>query len=281
MISTSHKLDRSINVGSIQARYWELGEGAPVLLIHGLGASVETWQNTLPALAGAHHVYAVDLVGFGYSDKPDAEYTVDYLVDFIRGFMDVAGLEQVALIGHSLGGALVLQLAIRHPDRVTKLVLVDSAGLSREVGLGLRLASLPLVGELLLRPSPGKTRQALKPFFHDPTLLTDAFVDLNYDLITQPGAQAAYLATVRNLASVFGARRHINEGVVARLEEIRVPTLVIWGAQDAIVPVTHADIARDRVANAQLHILPECGHMPMMERPEEFNRLVSWFLADA
>jgi len=276
-----HRLDRYINVGSIRARYWELGEGAPVLMIHGLGASAETWQNTLPVLAQTHHVYAVDLVGFGYSDKPAAQYTVDYLVDFIRGFMDVVGLEEATLIGHSLGGALVLRLAILHPDRASRLVLVAGAGLSRRVGLGLRLASLPLVGELLLRPNPRKTRQALRPFFHDPTLLTDAFVDLNYDLITQPGAQAAYLSTVRSLASVLGARRHISEGIVARLGEIRVPTLVIWGAQDAIVPAAHADVARDRIANVQIHILPECGHMPMMERPEEFNRLVGRFLADS
>jgi len=281
MISVSHKLDRYVHVDSVRARYWELGAGAPVLLIHGLGASVETWEETLRVLAKTHHVYAVDLVGFGYSDKPAADYTVDYLVDFIRGFMDVAGLEQATLIGHSLGGALVLRLAILHPDRASKLVLVDSAGLSRKVGLGLRLASLPLVGELLLRPSPEKTRQALKPFFHDPILLTGAFVDLNYDLITQPGAQAAYLSTVRSLASVFGARRHIGDGIIARLEEIRVPTLVIWGAQDAIVPVAHAEIARDRIANAQIHILPECGHMPMMEKTEEFHRLVGRFLVNS
>jgi pimeloyl-ACP methyl ester carboxylesterase len=277
----SHTRDRHIHVGSIRARYWELGAGAPVLLIHGLGASAETWQDTVPVLAEAHHVYAVDLVGFGYSDKPAAQYTVDYLVDFIRGFMDVVGTAEAALIGHSLGGALVLRFAILHPDRVSKLVLVDSAGLSRKVGLGLRLAALPLVGELLLRPSPEKTRQALKPFFYDPILLTDAFVDLNYDLITQPGAQAAYLSTVRSLASVFGARRHIADDITARLEEIHVPTLVIWGAQDAIVPVAHADIARDRIANAQIHILPECGHMPMMEKTEEFNRLVGRFLTDS
>ena len=277
----SHKLDKYIRVGSVRARYWDLGAGAPVLLIHGLGASVETWQDTLPVLAKTYHVYAVDLVGFGYSDKPAAEYTTDYLVDFIRAFMDVVGMEQAALVGHSLGGALVLRFAIRHSDRTTKLVLVAGSGLSRDVGLGLRLASLPLVGELLLRPSPEKTRQALKPFFHDPILLTDAFVDLNYDLITQPGAQAAYLSTVRNLASVFGAKRHLGDDIIARLEEIRVPTLVIWGAQDAIVPVAHAEIARARIADAQIQILPECGHMPMMERPEQFNRLVGRFLADS
>ena len=277
----SHRLDKHIHVGSVRARYWESGAVTPVLLIHGLGASAETWQDTLPVLAEAHHVYAVDLVGFGYSDKPAAEYTVDYLVDFIRGFMDVVGIEEAALIGHSLGGALVLRFAILHPDRASKLVLVDSAGLSRKVGLGLRLVALPLVGELLLRPSPEKTRQALKPFFHDPILLTDAFVDLNFDLITQPGAQAAYLSTVRSLASVFGARRHIGDDIIARLEEIHIPTLVLWGAQDAIVPVAHADIARDLIANALIHILPECGHMPMMEKPEEFNRLVGRFLADS
>jgi len=281
MIPMSHRLDKHIDVGSVRARYWELGEGDPVLLIHGLGASAETWQDTLPVLAKAHHVYAVDLVGFGYSDKPAADYTLDYLVEFIRGFMDVVGLEETTIIGHSLGGALVLRFAIVHPNRASKLVLVDSAGLSREVGLGLRLAALPLVGELLLRPSPEKTRQALKPFFHNPALLTDAFVDLNYDLITQPGAQAAYLSTVRSLVSVFGARLHIGDDIIARLGEIQVPVLVIWGAQDAIVPVAHADIARDRIADAQIHILPECGHMPMMEKTKEFSRLVGRFLTDS
>lgn len=271
--------DKHISVDGVRARYRETGQGDPVLLIHGLGASLETWEGTTPALAETHHVYAMDLVGFGYSDKPAERYTPDYLVGFVRAFMDAVGISKAALVGHSLGGALALRFSILHPDRVAKLILVDSAGLSRRMGLGIRLATLPLAGELLLRPSREKTRQALRPFFYDTGLLTDAFVALNYELITQPGAQAAYLSTVRNLASIFGARRHISKGIIDRLGEIQIPTLVIWGEQDTIVPVTQASIAEKRIANVELHILPECGHLPMVEKTDTFNQLVSRFLA--
>ena len=275
----SKALGKRIRVGDVEVRYWEEGVGESVLLIHGLGASIETWEPTLPVLAKRHRAIAVDLVGFGYTDKPAARYTVDYLVDFLCNFMDTVGVDRAAIVGHSMGGALALRMAIRHPQRVGKLVLVDAAGLSGKASLPQRLLSLPLVGELFLSPKREKTRAALLPFFFDKTLLTDAFVELNYYLISQPGARRAYLSTVRNLASITGPRRSVLDGITERLEEIKVPTLVIWGSEDELVPVAHAEEARERIKGARIRILPACGHLPMLEQPAAFTGMVADFLA--
>lgn len=263
--------DRYTDVGAVRTRYWEDGSGDPVLLIHGLGASVETWRHTLPCLAQSHQTLALDLIGFGYSGKPSIDYTHETLANFVLAFLDTQGITTATLVGHSLGGSLALRLAIDHPERVRELVLVDSVGIHPHLSLGLRLLTLPLIGELLLKPNPGKTRQALQPLFYDETRLTDDFVALNYDLITQPGAQDAYLSTVRHLATPFRMRQRVIEATVGRLDKVLQPTLILWGAEDAIVPVSHARTATTAIAGARLHIIDQCGHLPMLECPQAFN----------
>ena len=270
--------DRFIAVGDIRTRYWELGNGPPILLIHGLGASVETWQPTVPALATDHRVFALDLVGFGYTDKPYVDYTPDYLTRFILNFMDALELTSPTIVGHSLGGSFALRMAIDHGTRVDQLILVDSAGIEAHLSLGLRLLTVPFIGESLLKPNRKKTRAALAPFFYDADKLTQDFVDLNYELITQAGAQNAYLSTIRHMATLFGPRPAVLAATADRLGEVSARTLIIWGAQDAIVPVGHAKKAKQAIPDSELQIIEACGHLPMRERSTAFNQAIIDFL---
>ncbi len=275
----THVLDRYTQVDGIRTRYWETGEGPPLLLVHGLGASVEIWERNVEALAEARHVYALDLIGYGYTEKPKMDYTLAAFVSFVTAFMDGMELPQAALLGHSLGAAIVLRLVIEHPERVDRLIVVDGAGLGESVSLSLRLLTLPLVGELLLKPRREKTAQALRALYYDPDLITEEMIEHNYEMITMPGAQRAYLSTVRNLATPFGARNEVRDAVTKRLDEIKAPVLLVWGADDKLVPIDDAVDARARLPNAQLVVLEASGHNPMVEQPERFNDAVLEFLA--
>jgi len=271
--------DMTVDVGTVRTRYWTVGdEGPPLVLIHGIGASVESWAETVRPLAKTHRVYALDLVGFGQSDKPDAPYTLSFLAQFVADFMEGQDIGRASIIGHSLGGGVALKLALEHAEKVDKLVLVSSAGLGREGHIFFKLGSLPLVGEVLTRPNRERTAQFLEEMFYDPEMVTDELVDLNYDLMSRPGAQEAYLAALRSIATVFGARKTVIRSIVDNLDEVTAPTLVVWGEQDAMLPVSHAHVAAEAIPDARLHIFERCGHCAPMERAEAFNALVSEFL---
>jgi pimeloyl-ACP methyl ester carboxylesterase len=267
-------------VGQINTRFWALGdEGSTVLLIHGIGGSLEDWMLNANALARHHRVCAVDLVGSGHSDKPSVSYSSSYLAQFVNDFMEAQNIDRASLIGHSLGGGVSLQFTIQFPDKVDKLVLVNSAGLGKEVSILFRLPTLPILGELLTRPSRKGTANLLKACVHDPAVVTDELIELAYSLAVLPGAQNAFLSTVRTLGNFRGIRKDVLRSIVDNLGTITAPTLVFWGQQDRILPVAHAYIAEKRIPNARLHIFNPCGHLTQLERPEEFNSLVLEFLA--
>ena len=279
-MSTQTPQDQYIKVGQINTRFWALGdEGTIVLLIHGLGGSVEDWMVNINALAEHHRVYAMDLVGSGHSDKPSAPYSFSYLAQFANNFMEAQNIDRASLIGHSMGGGVSLQFTIQFPDKVEKLVLVNSAGLGKEVTFLLRLLTLPIVGELLTRPSRKGTANFLKECVHDPALVTEELVELGYSLAALPGAQKSFLSTVRAGCNFRGMREDALRSIVDNLATITAPTLIFWGQQDRILPVAHAHVAEERIPNVRLHIFDTCGHLTQLERSEEFNALVLEFLA--
>jgi 4,5:9,10-diseco-3-hydroxy-5,9,17-trioxoandrosta-1(10),2-diene-4-oate hydrolase len=272
--------DQYIKVGQIKTRYWAVGdEGTPVLLLHGLGAFMETWGYNVAALARHHRVYALDMVGFGRSDKPPVPYSGEYLVQFVNNFMVAQRLECASLVGNSLGGGVALALALLFPHRVSKLVLVSSAGLGRELSPILRLASVPILGELLTHPSRPQVAQFLKSIVHNPTLITKNLVDLTQEMASLPGAHRAFLATLRSMASLRGVRPEVIAPILDGLATISAPTLIVWGRQDRTLPLAHAHVAQAGLPNADLHVFDPCGHVPQIEWAEEFNALVLDFLA--
>ena len=274
-----HKNDRYVDVQSIWTRYWDLGAGPPVLLLHGLGASAESWEPVAGPLSRHFRVLIPDLIGFGFTDKPDIDYTLEAFVGFAGAFMQSLDIPQASLIGHSLGGAIALRIAIEHPQWVDRLAVANVAGLVETPGTLIKLLRIPLIGELLLTPARSKTRQALKLYFHDQSLVTDDLVEFNYRLISQPGAKRAYLSTIRNAVSTSDPDLDLKTLVADQLDQIGAPTLVLWGREDQIAPVDDAQVAVDGIPRAKLHIIPDAGHNPMVEQTERFTQAVLDFLA--
>jgi pimeloyl-ACP methyl ester carboxylesterase len=272
--------DQYINVKGINTRYWAAGDKGPVLLlIHGFGASVEIWQHNIEPLAKFYRVYAIDLVGFGRTDNHEGTYTSPFMVQFINDAMTALNLEKVTLIGLSMGGGLSILYTLSFPDKVDKLVLVDSAGLGKEIIFSMRLMSLPFLGELVTKPSRKMAYLFFKPAVLNPAQLKGQFTDIYYDLFSLPGAQMAMLKVLRSGCTIFGVKRHILNETMMNLHRITSPTLIIWGKQDAIIPLKQAYNAKEKISNSKLHIIEQCGHMPNFEKPDEFNQAVLDFLS--
>ncbi|NPV05302.1 MAG: alpha/beta fold hydrolase [Syntrophaceae bacterium] len=272
--------DRCIDVNGARTRFLHAGEaGPPVVLIHGLGASAEIWSANIGALAERHRVFVPDLPGFGRTAMPPGMgFSPAAYSRFIRDFMTALGIGQAALVGHSLGGGVALRVILDEPGRVDRLVLASSAGLGQDISLPLRIASLPLVDRLFVKPPLPVFTRFLHRLVHDPSVITPGFARMCYEMFFRPGAVRAFTGILRAVATIRGARPGILEPIREGLGTIAVPTLILWGRQDRILPVGQALDAAGRIPGARLHIFERCGHMPNVEYPEAFNRLVLDFL---
>lgn len=272
--------DRFIDVGSIRTRYWQAGTtGSTVILLHGIGCSVLEWQHNVEVLASNHRVFALDLLGYGLSDKPaDETYTIRRLAQFTLDFMSAHGIAKAHLVGNSLGGRLALDCAIIASDRVTSLLLVSPAGVDGpEALLEFRLATLPLLGEVFTRPNRPGTRMLWSKAFADPrSFVTDELVRTKVALARQPGAQSAFLQTLRSFVGIRGFRPGPVAELQAALPGITAPTLVVWGRDDRFVPAKHAEALR-RLPHVEIEIWDQCGHVPQIECAARFNEVALGF----
>lgn len=275
--------DRFTTVGGHRVRYWQEGQAGPaVLCLHGIGCSVLEWEHTLHALATRHWVYALDLLGCGLTAKPeDVTYNVATLARFTLGFMDTVGLEKASLVGNSLGARVALECAAIAPHRVPSLVLSAPATMANPTLFDFRLASLPVLGELLTRPTTFGTTRLWRTAVADPACITPEMVQEKVALARQPGAQEAFMKTLRGLIHLRGFRPSVMEDAHAKASRIVAPTCVIWGQQDGFLPVAHLDTVMRLIPHAKPVVLDPCGHVPMVERPADFSRIVLDFLADA
>ena len=247
--------------------------GDPAMVfVHGIGGSSTSWQSVIGSFAGTHHVVAIDLPGHGRSDIPDpagADYGVPALARAVLHALSRLGVERATLVGHSLGGAVAIGAALAAPERVERLVLVDSGGLGVEISPEL----VRLLGE---PPGESASRALLELFFHDQRLVLDAGVAEHLAALSRPGAHAAVGAIKRRAFTPEGGQRAVP---VERLADISVPVLVVWGERDRVIPVAHAERARAVFADVEIAIVPDAGHAPQVEAPEEFAAIVARFLA--
>ncbi|MDQ6710430.1 MAG: alpha/beta hydrolase [Candidatus Dormibacteraeota bacterium] len=281
---------RTATLDGVTIHYLFGGTGSPVLLVHGLGSSagVEFFYN-LEALAASHQVIAVDLPGFGQSDKPALAYTIDLFVRVVRDFMASIGLQRTAVIGVSMGGRVALGLALDAPEYVDRLILVDALGVGQpRPVLAYRLLLTKGLGELTLSGTaralrgmnPKTIRRFWRWYLRRPgpidTILSDDRISNHSRLLSTPAYRAAYLSALRSIA---GTRR-LRDGVVvdSRLSELAMPTLLVWGRHDHLFPAEQAVAAARKIPGARTEIFEGSGHTPQMEEPDRFNRLVLDFL---
>jgi pimeloyl-ACP methyl ester carboxylesterase len=251
-------------------------DGETVVLIHGITATHRYWRANVQALARRRRVIALELPGFGRSDKPAAPYTTPWFVSMLAAFLDGKGIARPHLVGNSMGGQIAMLFALTHPRRVDRLVLVDPAGAT---AWPRRLFDLALGGaELALRGGrvPPTPTFALAALFH---LVFPGRPDLarrytrSYAAVTSTAEFPHYLR-----AGVRAARGVLATPLLSRARELGAPTLIMWGARDHLLPVTAARPLRRRIPHARLLIYRESGHCPMVDQPERWNRDVELFL---
>jgi len=236
---------RGGEVDGLRLHYVVEGRGPAVIFVHGLGGFAESWRHNVRPLAGRATVFSVDLPGFGESAKPHTHYRLGYFANALRGFMDGLGLAQASLVGHSLGGAVSITLALTHPTRVERLALVGGVvpGCSYRPSWIYRLVALRGLGELLSLGGSAKLyKAALARCFHAPDRReVDFFVDHGYASRTDGVARAAYLATLRDVRVDFETH---SEDYRRALTTLQLPVLLIHGRQDRVVPAEHcAEVA--------------------------------------
>ena len=274
----SASLASEITVNGRRVRYRVDGAGPPVVMLHGIGRSLEDWTEQHELLRDRFRVWSLDMAGFGRSEPLDEPSTLPALARSVEDFLDAVGVEgPVHLMGNSLGGAVAMQVAVQAPHRVTDLVLVDSAGFGREVTIALRLLAIRPLGRLLLRPSRAGARQVERSIFRDPSFATEARIGHAYQLAHEPHAARVMLETSRSLGNLRGVRSQWRDQLLAAVAELDIPILVVWGSADRILPATHFDAAAARLPKARTHLFPDTGHMPQIERAEELSRLVTDF----
>jgi pimeloyl-ACP methyl ester carboxylesterase len=270
------EIGQSAEANGIRTNYLEAGSGTEtVLLVHGSGPGVTSyanWRVVIPALAENFRVIAPDMVGFGYSDRPEGiEYGLDTWADQVVGLMDTLGIEKAHLVGNSFGGSIALRVATQHPDRVGKLVLMGSMGVPFPITEGLERV-------WGYEPSFENMRKVLDVFAYSRELVNDELAQVRYEGSIQPGFQEAF-------SSMFPApRQRWVEAMTTPDEELRkLPhrALVVHGREDQVIPVQTSLRLMELLENADLSVFSHCGHWSMIERTADFNRLVrDFFLGD-
>ena len=270
--------DHFVTINEVKYHYTEYpGPGQDVFLLHGFASSTYTWEKVAPILqARGYHVWALDMKGFGWSDKPEnADYSPWQLMKEVNAWMDKVGIEGVVFVGNSLGGAIAWNMALVHPDKVKKLVLIDAGGFMQEMPFPVRLAGLPgasAVARLFL----GRwiIQDMLKQVYFAPASITAEQIDAYYNRLRTENALGALAALGRSVSTIS------SEEYAVRIPEIQVDTLIIWGRDDAWIPLQDGFKFKEALPNATLEIIPFCGHIPQEEKPEETARLIIDFLAE-
>lgn len=239
---------------------------------------MEDWDEAFRRLDGNFRLWALDLPGSGRSEKPVHGYSLDFFVQVTLQFLDLKGIARPHIIGVSMGAGIGIALSIQAPARVSCLVLVSPALLGRRLYLFLHLCTIPLLGELFLRPSPTVVERYITWCLANPKKAPSEWVAVHKELASLSGAKRAFLATLRASAGILGMRRHILRPILAALPHLSPEALIICGERDRFIPTEYARKAADRIANAQFISLPDCGHALRAECAPLFYPLVCSFL---
>ena len=268
------EIARSVQAAGITTNYHDVGDGFPALFIHGSGPGVSAWANwrlVMPALSERLRVIAPDMAGFGFSERPAGiRYDLDTWVAQAIGLLDALGLEQADVVGNSFGGALALAMAIRHPQRVRRLVLMGSVGVPFDITEGLDAV-------WGYTPSFENMRRIMDYFAWDRSLVNDELAELRYRASIRPGFQESF-------GAMFPApRQRWVDALASRQEDIRAlphETLIVHGRDDRVIPLLTSLTLAEWIDRSQLHVYGRCGHWTQIEHAARFAKLVGDFLTE-
>ena len=265
------------DIDGVRLHYQDKGVGPPVVLVHGFSSSTYSWKNVFEPLAKSYRVIAVDLKGFGFSGKPDGDYTRRAQAMLVAHLLDHLKIEKAWLVGNSMGGEVSLNFALQNPRRVAGLILIDSAGVSvpGSNSLAPGYARIPIVGHILIAlalTSDKLVRQGLEKSFYDKAKVTDERVASYYRPLKTRGGQLAALRA-RTQWGLFPIEQELNK--------ISVPTLILWGAEDALIPLAAGRKLNSLIKDSKLVIVERCGHVPQEELPEQVVEEMKKFIEES
>jgi pimeloyl-ACP methyl ester carboxylesterase len=260
--------------------YLREGNGPALLLLHGIAGSSRTWRDVIPRLTDRFTVIAPDLMGHGQSEKPLGDYSLGAFASGIRDLLEVLGIDRASVVGQSFGGGVAMQLAYQHPERCERLVLVDSGGLGREVNWMLRFMTLPGSEYVMPVIFPGFVRDWGDSLFRT---INDRGIRLGrvaemwsaYASLAEAENRQAFVRTIKSVIDPGGQ-------TVSAMDRLYLaspmPTLIVWGDRDDIIPVSHAYAAHEAVPGSRLVIIEGVGHFPQIEAPEQFVNALLEFI---
>ncbi len=273
--TASPEIGKSIDTLGYKTNYHDVGTGEAVLMLHGSGAGVSGWANwrlALPALSPKFRCIVPDLVGFGYTEmKPGFKYVLmDTWVDQVIALLDALKIERAHFIGNSFGGSLTMHVAVRHPDRVGRIVLMGSGGVKQAI--------TPELDELWgYKPSVPAMKRILQIMAYNQDIVTDELAELRYRSTLRPEAQAVFESLFPEPRQRWLDAQKVPED---QLRALKHETLIIHGRDDRVVPVIGSIKLSELIDRSQLHIFGRCGHWTMIEHTARFNRMVDEFLSE-
>ncbi|BBX06830.1 alpha/beta fold hydrolase [Mycolicibacterium aichiense] len=255
----------------------------PVLLIHGIGRSLEDWAPQHERLARSYRTISLDVPGFGFSERPRQTITLPVLAEGVTAALDALGENRpVHAVGNSLGGAIAQQLLVDQPQRIASLALVNSAGFGSEVTMLLRMLTMPVLGPMSVRRPTRASAALMERLIHgDKAIATKERIDHAFAVGSVPGAGEVMRETALALGTPRGVRPEWRRDLAARVARTPRPTLIVWGTRDRILPAHHIRTAMRVYPHAEVHLLNRVGHMPQLECPTRFADLLLPFLERA
>lgn len=264
-------MEETILVDGISVCYRVEGKGEALLLLHGMSFSHEVWNATIKAASKIYAVYALDLPGFGCSDKPDVEYSLSFYVDFLKKFLDTLKIEKCCIVGMSMGGEIAAALAAKYPGQVNRLVIVGAKGFS-PLYKGLR--AMPIFGQpacMAMFNSRGMLKRYFENMLYDRAVLNEYLVECEWKRMKDPSYRMSLSKNARYLSSV-------DPELPKCIGSVKARTLIIWGKEDSITPLKDAYKFKECVPGSELMVLDKCGHAPVLEKSDDFNKALLTFL---
>ncbi len=256
---------KTVEIDGNNIRYLDEGTSEDtLLLLHGLGASAERWEDVIPLFAKKFKVIVPDLIGFGYSDKPMIDYTTDYFTEFISKFLDKVGVKKPNIIGSSLGGQIAAEFTINHNMDVGKLVLVSPSGIMKH--------STPALDAYISAALYPNNDSALNAFqtMSCRNDVNEKTISGFIERMQLPNAKMAFISTLLGLSN--------SKAITKKLQTITIPTLIIWGENDPVIPIKYAQSFVSAINDCRFYKMVGCGHTPYVEKPKAFFQTVSDFL---